>query len=71
MASDGGDEALRRLASTFLARYSDAAPEAEVLDYVAQVLDDGDIDVDALARPRRRSRHPFDVACFALRRSRA
>ena len=56
MACEGAAAALRRLSSTFLGRYGDAAPEAEVLDYLSQVLEDGDIDVDALARPRSRSR---------------
>ena len=56
MASPGAASALRRLASAFLARCSDAAPDAEVLDYLAQVLEDGDVDVAALVRTGSRSR---------------
>ena len=54
MASGGAASALRRLASSFLARCSAAAPDAEVLDYLTGVLDDGDVDVDALVRRQQR-----------------
>ena len=50
MASGGVASALRRLASSFLTRCSAAAPDAEVLDYSTGVLEDGDVDVDALVR---------------------
>jgi hypothetical protein len=63
MASGGCAAALRRLASSFLERQGDAAPEAEVLDYLAQVLEDGDIDVDALVRSLLCARTRFSLRC--------
>ena len=56
MTSGGVASALRRLASSFLTRCSASAPEAEVLDYLTGVLEDGEADVDALVRAQAAAR---------------